>query len=88
MYTVELYKADRRKKSGERLERKTDHTTHSREVLEEVYNTKYPASKGYRFEIHKTMVTKRSAMAPFKEFEERYDTPYYCSPSSETYWSM
>ena len=52
MYTVELYKADRRKKSGERLERKTDHTTHSREVLEEVYNTKYPAHKGYRFEIH------------------------------------
>jgi len=34
------------------------------------------------------MVTKRSAMAPYKEFEERYDTPYYCSPSSETYWSM
>jgi hypothetical protein len=22
------------------------------------------------------------------EFKERYDTPYYCSPSSETYWSM
>jgi hypothetical protein len=21
------------------------------------------------------------------EFQERYDTPYYCSPSSETYWS-
>lgn len=88
MYTVELYKADRRKKSGERLERKTDHTTHSPEVLEEVYSSKYPAHKGYRYEIHKTMVTKRSAMAPFKEFEERYDTPYYCSPSSETYWSM
>jgi len=22
------------------------------------------------------------------EFQERYDTPYYCSPSSETYYSM
>jgi hypothetical protein len=22
------------------------------------------------------------------EFKERYDTPYYCSPSSESYWSM
>lgn len=23
-----------------------------------------------------------------KTFLEDYDTPYYCSPSSETYWSM
>ena len=23
-----------------------------------------------------------------EEFKERYDTPYYCSPSSETYFSM
>jgi preprotein translocase subunit SecY len=23
-----------------------------------------------------------------KTFQERYDTPYYCSPSSESYWSM
>jgi hypothetical protein len=21
-------------------------------------------------------------------FQERYDTPYFCSPSSESYWSM
>lgn len=88
MYTVELYKADRRKKSGERLDRKVDHSTQDRGAIEQVYTTKYPASKGYRFEIHETMVTRRSSMAPFKEFQERYDTPYYCSPSSETYWCM
>ena len=23
-----------------------------------------------------------------KEFKERYDTPHYCSPSSEAYYSM
>jgi hypothetical protein len=36
--------------------------------------------------IEKTVV-KKSAMDG-KEFEERVNTPYYCSPSSETYWSM
>jgi len=37
--------------------------------------------------IEKTVI-KKSAMPPYKEFEERVNTPYYCSPSSETYWSM
>jgi hypothetical protein len=31
-------------------------------------------------------VTRRNIMSG-KEFQERADTPYYCSPSSETYWS-
>jgi hypothetical protein len=56
MYTVELYKKDARKKSGERLDRKVDHSTADRSALVEVYTKKYPASKGYRFEIHKTFV--------------------------------
>jgi hypothetical protein len=87
MYTVELYKADARKKSGERLVRKTDHSTHSQSVLTEVYDKEYPASKGYRYEIHETMVKKTNLMGG-AEFMERYDTPYFCSPSSESYWSM
>jgi hypothetical protein len=87
MYTVELYKADRRKKSGERLVRKTDHSTHSKTVLAEVYDKEYPASRGYRYEIHETMV-KRVNLMGGAEFMERYDTPYFCSPSSESYWSM
>jgi hypothetical protein len=33
------------------------------------------------------MVTRRNAMSG-KEFQEAEDTPYFCSPSSETYWSM
>jgi hypothetical protein len=87
MYTVELYKADARKKSGERLVKKVDHSTHSQSVLKEVYDSQYPASKGYRYEIHETMV-KRVNMMGGAEFMERYDTPYYCSPASESYWSM
>jgi len=38
-------------------------------------------------ELHETFVTKRNLMGG-KEFTERYDTPYYCSPASESYWSM
>jgi hypothetical protein len=87
MYTVELYKADKRKKSGERLVKKVDHSTHSQSVLAEVYSKEYPASKGYRYEIHVTMVEKTNMMGGGK-FTERYDTPYYCSPASESYWSM
>jgi hypothetical protein len=87
MYTVEVYKKDRRVKAGERLDRKVDHTTADRAAIAEVYAVKYPASKGYRWEIHETYVTRRSLMGG-AEFRERYDTPYHCSPSSESYWSM
>jgi hypothetical protein len=33
-------------------------------------------------------VQKKSLMDPTKTFMEPVNTPYYCSPSSETYWSM
>jgi hypothetical protein len=36
--------------------------------------------------IEKT-VTRRNLMTG-KEFTESVNTPYYCSPSSESYWSM
>ena len=32
-------------------------------------------------------VTKKNMMSG-KEFVEKVNVPYYCSPSSETYWSM
>jgi hypothetical protein len=40
----------------------------------------------FRYVIFETMVTKTNIMTGV-EFKERYDTPYYCSASSETYWS-
>ena len=87
MYTVELYKRDARQKSGERLDRKVDHSTADRSAIQEVYAVKYPASKGYRYEIHETMVTRTNIMGG-ASYQERYDTPRHCSPSSEAYWSM
>ena len=87
MYTVELYKLDKRVRAGERLDRKVDHSSADRDAIAEVYAQKYPASKGYRFEIHETFVTRTNMMGG-REYQERYDTPRYCSPSSESYWSM
>ena len=87
MYTVEIYKKDARKKSGERLVSKTDYEVTEQTMLEHTVKHTYRASQGYRYEIHQTMVEKTNMMGGGK-FMERYDTPYYCSPASESYWSM
>ena len=87
MYTVEIYKQDRRTKKGERLVSKNDYNVEDPGMLEHTLKHTYFASQGFRIEIHKTYVTRKNLMSG-QEFEERYDRPYYCSPSSETYWSM
>jgi hypothetical protein len=87
MYTVEIYKLDKRTKKGERLVSKTDYDVTEQSMLEHTVKHTYRASQGYRYEIHETYVTKQNLMGG-KEFTERYDTPYYCSPASESYWSM
>ena len=87
MYTVELYRTDRRTRAGERLDRKVDHTTADRGAIEEVYAKKYPASQGWRYEIHVTMQERTNLMGGGL-FWERYDTPCFCSPASESYWSQ
>jgi hypothetical protein len=87
MYTVEIYKADKRKKSGERQVLKQDYDTTNLSMLEHTVKNTWLKRDGYRYEIHETYVTRKNLMGG-KEFQERYDTPYYCSPSSESYWSM
>lgn len=86
-YTLEVYKADKRTKTGERVEIKVDYPEGITEKdIRDLCEWRYPAKKGYRYEIHQTYVERVSAMDATKTFLERYDTPYYCSPSSETYW--
>lgn len=87
MYTVEVYKQDRRTKRGERLVHKADHATDNLSMLEHSVKHTWRAGQGYRYEIHETYVTRRNLMGG-AEYQERYDTPRYCSPSSEAYWSM
>ena len=86
-YTVEVYKADARKRGGKRLFSKYDHQVSSKVLLVRAMQLTYPESEGYTFSIHETFVTRRNIMTG-KDFTERYDTPGYCSPSSEAYWSM
>lgn len=86
-YTVEIYKKDKRVKTGERLVSKKDYDTDNLSMLEHTVKHTYRASQGFRYEIHETYVTRKNLMSG-KEFTERYDTPYFCSPSSESYWSM
>ena len=82
-YTVETYRVDKRCKRGEKLIDKTDFINENFENLKNHFKDEGKL----RYEIHETWVTKRNIMSG-KDFQERYDTPYFCSPSSETYWSM
>jgi hypothetical protein len=84
-YTLEIYKTDRRTKEGRRLYAKQDF-----EPVTEAYINAVAEQKrklGFIVEVFATYITTRNLMTK-KEFQERYDTPYYCSPSSESYWSM
>jgi hypothetical protein len=87
MYTVEIYKKDKRSKSGERLVHKSDYKTTDLSMLAHTVKHTWPAGEGFRSEIHETMVTRKNAMTG-AAYQERYDTPYSCSPSSELYWTM
>ena len=84
-YTVEIYRSDKRCKRGEKLVSKEDWPNIAKESLEK--GVKESIAENERYEIHETYVTRRNMMSG-KEFQERYDTPHCCSPSSETYWSM
>ena len=60
MYTVEVYKQDRRTKSGERLVHKADYDTDNISQLE--HSVRHTWRKGYRYEIHQTFVTRKNMM--------------------------
>jgi hypothetical protein len=46
----------------------------------------YASYAGRRLSVQPAMVERTNIMTG-KKFFEPADTPYYCSPSSETYWS-
>jgi hypothetical protein len=85
-YTVEVFKIDGRCKKGEKMVLKIDYEGVEKDGVERYCKKNYPSPK-FRYQIFETWVTKRNLMSG-EEFKERYDTPYYCSPSSETFWSM
>lgn len=83
-YTLELYKADRRVKEGRRLVEKRDFEPVTHDYIQTVVEDKI--KQGFLVLVHETFVTKKNLMGG-REFTERYDTPYFCSPASESYWS-
>ena len=84
-YTLEIYKTDKRTKEGKRLVAKQDFAPTTKDYIALVAESK--RKLGFIVEVFETYVTRKNLMAG-KEFQERYDTPYFCSPSSESYWSM
>lgn len=84
-YTLEIYKKDRRTKEGRRLYAKQEFEPVTNAYIQAVAESK--RKLGFEVEIFETWVTRKNMMSG-KEFKEKYDTPYFCSPSSESYWSM
>ena len=86
MYTVIVFRKDKRTKTGEREVLRKDYDTDNLSMLEHTVKHTWEPSK-FRYEIHKTFVERVNMMSG-KSYTERFDTPRYCSPSSEAYWSM
>ena len=93
-YTIELYKADKRIKKDERYGRNRaglrfvsvqDFEPVTKDYINAVAESK--RKLGFVAEVFETFVSRKNMMSG-KEFQERYDTPSFCSPSSESYWSM
>jgi hypothetical protein len=84
-YTLEIYKSDKRTKEGRRLIAKQDFEPVTKDYIDAVVKAKIKL--GFIVEVFETFVTKTNLMGG-KEFRERYDTPHFCSPASESYWSM
>jgi len=84
-YTLEIYKTDKRTKEGRRLYAKQDFAPSTKDYINAVAEVK--RKMGFIVEVFETFVTRKNLMSG-KEFQERYDRPYYCSPSSESFWSM
>ena len=84
-YTLEIYKTDKRTKTGTLLVDVKDFEAVTEAYIDTVVNDY--ASNGYIVKKFQTYVTKTNLIGG-KTFTERYDTPSFCSPSSESYWSM
>ena len=84
-YTLEIYKADKRTKEGRRLYAKQDFAPSTKDYISAVAESK--RKLGFIVEVFETFVVRKNLMTG-TTFQERYDTPYFCSPSRESFWSM
>ncbi len=92
-YTVVIYKADKRirkderygkNKVGLRFVEAADFTPSTRDFIDTVVADMQ--KRGFIVMLHETFVEMVNLQSG-KKFMERYDTPGFCSPSSESFWS-
>jgi len=89
-YTLQVFKADHRTKTGDRLfttmpiMAKDDNQMRG---IVAAYFDMYSPDQGWRYEWCPAKRTVKNLMTG-KDVEIDYDTPWCCNPSSETYWSM
>ena len=89
-YTLYIYKADRRTKTGERLFSTTVWTGQDDNGMRRTVADLFPLYRpedGFRFDWTPSMKTVKNLMSG-KEIQIAHDTPRSCDPSSELYWSM
>jgi hypothetical protein len=82
-YTLEIYKVDKRTKEGRRLYAKEDFAPSTKDYISAVAEGK--RKLGFVVEVFETFVTRKNLQSG-RTFQERYDTPYFCSPSRDSYW--
>ena len=92
--TIEVYKKDKRIKRDERYGRNKvglrfveviDFESTTDGAIDKVVAEKQ--KQGFVTQVFETYVTRKNLLSG-QDYQERYDTPRFCSPSSETYWSM
>lgn len=85
-YTIEIYKFDKRSKNGLRFINKYDFDRKDVESVVREVKELFPLyGDDYKFEIHETFVLRNNHLTGEPTYE-RYDTPFHCSVSSESYF--
>ena len=90
-YTFKYHKKDLRSKDGERTVYEMDFDIEP-EFLDQIVDyangilKSQKRFKNVRLEVIQTFVTRKNYMTG-EYFKERYDTPYFASPCSESFWS-
>ena len=89
-FTMRIYKADKRTKSGEKIVSTTVWADRTAEIMKRacvaLAALRYPAKQGYRFEYYPTFKTVKSSMTG-NDVVIAADTPWCCNPASDSYWS-
>ena len=90
-YTFLYHKKDLRSKDGERTVYEMDFDIEPEFLDQIVYYTSdilkcQRSFNNVRLEVIETFVTRKNYMTG-EYFKERYDTPYFSSPCSESFWS-